>query len=115
MVEFRGPGQGQLSKSVTVSNTVSTSSGVGNGKVSAEVGFDVTWSTTTRTSWTSPKISAGQKVMLRAGKVVHRTGFEVWKINETVHPTCGTSQREVRLPNGHADRYEHLVYRTDYL
>ncbi|WP_017974522.1 hypothetical protein [Actinopolyspora halophila] len=115
MVEFRGPGQGRIAKSVTVSNTVTSSAGVGGDKVSAEVGFDVMWSTTTRTSWTSPEIPPNQRIMLRAGKVVQRTGFEVWRINETVHPTCGTSQREVRLPNGHADQYKHLVYRTDYL
>ncbi|GAB3548184.1 hypothetical protein J2S53_000648 [Actinopolyspora lacussalsi] len=79
------------------------------------MGFDVTWSTTTRTSWTSPEIQPNQRVMLRAGKVVQRTGFEVWQVNETLHPTCGTSQHEVHLRYGHADRYKHLVYRTDYL
>jgi len=107
-VSGRGPGQLTLSKSVAVANSVSgTVTGAHDVKaatISAAVGFSVTRTYTTATSF-SVTIPSGVTEELRAGAVYGAKTFN-WRTVEA----CDTGYHKAKTGTGEAFRFLRLQY-----
>jgi hypothetical protein len=98
----RGPGTLSLTKTVTVGNSYSATASIGAGPVSAGVGFSVTWSEATGTSF-SVTVPANETWTIMAGYASLVYQFDVDQVCSGKYTKTGT---------GWAYEYNHLLYQS---
>lgn len=104
-VDGSGPGTLSISRSLTASNSVTGSGGVSYKALSASVGFDVTKSTTSTTSFSVP-LKSGEKRQIQVGAVWKRKSF-TW--TKTVG--CAGTAKTVK-GSGTAHSFLRFTYRS---
>jgi len=102
-VSGRGPASLSMNRSVSVSNTFTTTVTVSSKVISAAVGFNVTWTSSVGTAYTVT-VPEGQEWIIHAGylSIVHQ--FDIYR-------TCANGN-STKVGSGYAYEYNHLLYDT---
>jgi hypothetical protein len=100
-VDGWGPATLTLTKSVTVQNTFNANVSISKSIVTAGVGFSVSWSSTTGTSYAVP-VPANQYWKVYAGYVDRVYSFDIWRY-------CPDGSN-AKVGSGFAYKYDHLTY-----
>lgn len=104
-VDGKGPGALSISRALTASNTATATGGASAKSISASVGFSVTKSTTSTTSFSVP-LKSGEKRQIQVGAVYQRKSFS-W--TKTVG--CAGTAKTVK-GTGTAKNFLRFTYRS---